>query len=206
MKRIFYTLALIAVAATACQKESFEPEGLDKKIMDTVTIGCRYIYRAPVNSNYVYETEKKSSDAFISVTDDDMLKLCNFSRIYSDCTFVHQDTRYTIGRLNSAGEVYDAYEVNEDNGWFIKRTFVKKALADYYDMLRRPDEEKTYFASTIRIGEFLLGLLDGEYSISVEGWYPEDSKNLVVIDAGTGWDYTETNFVVERVYIEKNKY
>lgn len=35
MKRIIYTLALIAVAATACQKEDFKPEGA--KAVDTVT-------------------------------------------------------------------------------------------------------------------------------------------------------------------------
>lgn len=36
MKRIFYTLALIAVAATACQKEEFKPE--DVKVVDTITV------------------------------------------------------------------------------------------------------------------------------------------------------------------------
>lgn len=35
MKRIIYTLTLIAVAATACQKEDFKPE--DAKVADTVT-------------------------------------------------------------------------------------------------------------------------------------------------------------------------
>ena len=38
MNRIFYTLALIAVAATACQKESFEPEDSGKIAVDTVEV------------------------------------------------------------------------------------------------------------------------------------------------------------------------
>lgn len=197
MKRIFYTLALIAVAATACRKESFEPEDLGKRTADTVEVDTtiRYMYTAPSNPNYRYERETKDWNAFVQITDEDMIKLNQMNDYEAqDCVFVHQYTFTCIGDEVSL----------EDNGWFVKRNFLGKALSEYYDMFHRTDEDKNRFSSTIRRGEFLLGLLNGEYLISVEGWYIGDEwRNTVVIDAGTGWDYSETNFIVERVYIKK---
>lgn len=197
MKRIIYTLALIAVAATACQKEDFKPEDLGKRTVDTVEADTivRYMYTAPSNPNYRYERGTKDCNAFVHITDEDMIKLNQMNDYEAqDCVFVHQYIFTCIGDNASL----------EDNGWFVKSTFVKKALLEYYDMFHRTDEDKNRFAATISRGEFLLGLLDGEYSISVEGYHiGDDWRNLVVIDAGTGWDYTETNFVVERVYIKK---
>lgn len=68
MKRIIYTLALIAVAATACQKEDFKPEDLGKRTVDAITaedLDAMYNDRMRLSYNYfnfkAYQGRKDTS-------------------------------------------------------------------------------------------------------------------------------------------------
>lgn len=190
MKRIFYTLALIAVAATACQKESFEPEDLGKRtVVDTATY---YIIRNEYGF-YDMECDRKGNAT-------DIIKHYSSYELQDSRIFVQESkdvmdgiisTRYTLGMGNAIHTNLLRVDYNDGKpdtvncGWYLSKHFCCRVIEDWWHYRNLKDhnidgavlDDKTAEAFDIVI-KLLMGLDDlDSYLIVAYDRNPDDPRS-----------------------------
>ena len=188
MKRIFYTLALIAVAATACQKETFEPEDLGKRTIDTASY---YIIRDEYGF-YNMECDRKGNAT-------DIIKHYSPYELPDSRIFVQESkdvmdaiisTGYTLGmgdeiHTNLLRVEYNDGKLDTINcGWYLSERFCSSVIEDwwYYRNLKDHNYDAVLDGKTAEAFDIIIKLLMGlddldSYLIVAYDRNPDDPRS-----------------------------